>query len=99
MWFKLLCGGEIPDTVTNLMDAINGENHEWTEMYEDFAKEAAEEGFPELLDYLRLLVLLKKSMKQDIVNYLKILKRKQYLRKKNLLFGYAEIVDMFMLVR
>ena len=33
MWFKLLCGGEIPDTVTNLTDAANGENYEHTEMY------------------------------------------------------------------
>ena len=45
MWFKYLCGGEIPDTVTNLEDAANGENYEWTDMYEKFAKEAKEEGF------------------------------------------------------
>jgi rubrerythrin len=48
MWFKLLCGGEIPDTVTNLTDAANGENFEWTDMYERFAKEAKEEGFNEI---------------------------------------------------
>ena len=48
MWFKLLCGGEIPDTITNLTDALNGENYEWTEMYEEFAKVAKEEGFDEV---------------------------------------------------
>ncbi len=45
IWFKLLNGGEIPDTVANLKDAANGENYEWTDMYEKFAKEAKEEGF------------------------------------------------------
>ena len=45
MWFKLLHGGEIPDTLTNLKDAAAGENFEWTDMYAKFAKEAKDEGF------------------------------------------------------
>ena len=45
MWFKLLKGGDIPDTVENLKDAAAGENYEWTDMYKNFAKEAREEGF------------------------------------------------------
>ena len=45
IWFKLLNEGEIPNTVANLKDAANGENYEWTDMYEKFAKEAKEEGF------------------------------------------------------
>ena len=45
MWFKLLCGGEIPDTVTNLTDAANGENYEHTTMYAEFSEVAKEEGF------------------------------------------------------
>lgn len=45
IWFKLLHGGSIADTITNLKDAANGENYEWTEMYPTFAKEAREEGF------------------------------------------------------
>ena len=48
MWFKYLCGGEIPDTVTNLDDAANGENYEHTTMYEEFSKVAKEEGFDEI---------------------------------------------------
>ena len=48
MWFKLLCGGEIPDTVTNLTDAANGENYEHTTMYKEFAKVAEEEGFSDI---------------------------------------------------
>ena len=45
LWFKLLCGGEIPTTAQNLADAAAGENFEWTDMYDRMAKEAKEEGF------------------------------------------------------
>lgn len=48
IWFKLLHGGSIADTMTNLEDAANGENYEWTEMYAQFAKEAEEEGFQDI---------------------------------------------------
>lgn len=48
IWFKLLHGGSVPDTITNLKDAAEGENYEWTNMYEQFAKEAKEEGFDEI---------------------------------------------------
>lgn len=45
MWFKLLEGGSIQDTMKNLEAAAAGENYEWTDMYATFAKEAREEGF------------------------------------------------------
>jgi len=45
MWFKELHGGEIPTTAENLLDAAEGENYEWTDMYAEFAKTAREEGF------------------------------------------------------
>lgn len=45
LWFKLLNGGEINDTLANLSDAAAGENYEWTDMYARMAKEAREEGF------------------------------------------------------
>lgn len=45
IWFKLLQGGSIKDTMSNLADAAAGENYEWTDMYATFAKEAKEEGF------------------------------------------------------
>lgn len=44
LWFKLLHDG-IPTTTANLLDAAQGENYEWTDMYATFAKEAREEGF------------------------------------------------------
>ena len=45
MWYKELNGGEINSTLDNLYEAANGENYEWTDMYDKFAKEAKEEGF------------------------------------------------------
>lgn len=48
IWFKLLHEGGIPDTATNLLDAAQGENYEWTEMYAEFAKVAKEEGFTKI---------------------------------------------------
>ena len=45
MWFKLLQGGEVKSTKENLLMAAEGENYEWTDMYDEFAKTAKEEGF------------------------------------------------------
>jgi len=45
MWFKLLEGGSIKSTIENLNAAADGENYEWTDMYDEFAKTAKEEGF------------------------------------------------------
>ena len=47
IWFKLLHNG-MPDTKANLLDAANGENYEWTDMYEGFAKTAKVEGFDDI---------------------------------------------------
>ena len=45
IWFKLLHDSDVTDTATNLLDAAQGENYEWTDMYDRMAKEAREEGF------------------------------------------------------
>ena len=45
IWFKLLEGGAVKSTIENLEAAANGENYEWTDMYDGFAKTAKEEGF------------------------------------------------------
>ncbi len=58
MWFKELSG--IGSTKDNLAAAADGENFEWTEMYEDFAKTAEEEGFPELAAKFRLVGAIEK---------------------------------------
>ncbi len=48
MWYKLLNGGSISDTEHNLEAAADGENYEWTDMYDRMAREAREEGFEEI---------------------------------------------------
>ena len=58
MWFKELEG--IGDTAANLKAAADGENFEWTDMYEGFAKTAEEEGFPELADKFRKVGAIEK---------------------------------------
>ena len=58
MWFKELSG--IGNTAANLNAAAEGENFEWTDMYEDFAKTAEEEGFPELASKFRMVAAIEK---------------------------------------
>ena len=48
IWYKILHGGYVPDTVTNLKDAADGEDYENTEMYPEYAKIAYEEVFPDI---------------------------------------------------
>ena len=58
LWFKELNG--INDTAQNLADAAAGENYEWTDMYEGFAKTAEEEGFTELAIKFRMVAAIEK---------------------------------------
>lgn len=58
MWFKELSG--IGNTAENLAAAADGENYEWTDMYESFAKTAEEEGFPQLAEKFRLVGAIEK---------------------------------------
>jgi len=53
MWFKYLEGGAVKDTLSNLKSAAEGENYEWTDMYDRMAQEAEEEGFVEIADKFR----------------------------------------------
>lgn len=59
LWFKELNG--IGSTAENLVSAANGENYEWTDMYEGFAKTAEEEGFKELAAKFRLVAAIEKK--------------------------------------
>ena len=58
LWFKELNG--IGDTADNLLSAAEGENYEWTDMYDGFAKTADEEGFHELAERFRLVAAIEK---------------------------------------
>jgi rubrerythrin len=70
LWFKLLHDGDIPTTAENLKAAAEGENYEWTDMYDKFAKEAKEEGFN---DVAYLFEAVGKIEKEHEERYLKLL--------------------------
>jgi rubrerythrin len=61
LWFKELNGGDIPSTEENLLAAAEGENYEWTDMYDDFAKVAEEEGFVEIAAKFRAVAAIEKE--------------------------------------
>ena len=59
LWFKAL--GGLSDTAGNLLAAAEGENYEWTDMYDTFAKEAEEEGFTALAYQFRAVAAVEKA--------------------------------------
>ena len=61
MWFKELHGGEVPTTAETLLAAAEGENYEWTDMYDTFAKEAEEEGFKRIAFLFRSVAAIEKE--------------------------------------
>ena len=71
MWFKELHEGEVPTTTENLKDAADGENYEWTDMYEGFAKTAEEEGFKALAAKFRAVGEIEKHHEERFRRLLK----------------------------
>lgn len=71
IWFKYLHDGKVPSTEVNLKDAADGENFEWTDMYERMAKEADEEGFTEIAEKFRMVGAIEKHHEE---RYRKLLK-------------------------
>ncbi len=81
MWFKELHDGAVPDTVTNLKDAADGENYEWTDMYAGFAKTAEEEGFKELAAKFRLVADIEKHHEERYRALLKNVEAQEVFQK------------------
>ena len=79
MWFKELAG--IGDTKENLAAAAEGENYEWTDMYEGFAKTAEEEGFPELAAKFRAVGEIEKHHEERYRVLLKNIETAQVFEK------------------
>ena len=79
LWFKAL--GYLGDTASNLLDAANGENYEWTDMYERFAREAEEEGFTELAARFRGVTKIEKSHEERYRALLKNVEMQQVFEK------------------
>ena len=71
IWFKYLEGGAIKDTISNLKAAAEGENYEWTDMYDRMAKEAEEEGLKEIAAKFRGVGAIEKHHEE---RYRKLLK-------------------------
>ena len=90
MWFKALHNGSVPDTIDNLEEAANGENYEWTDMYERFAKEAEEEGFDTIAKQFRAVGEIEKRHEE---RYRKLLNN----IKENKVFVKGE--EMFWICR
>ena len=80
IWFKLLHDG-MPDTLSNLADAAAGENYEWTDMYDGFAKTADEEGFPELAEKFRAVAAIEKHHEERYRALLKNIETSQVFEK------------------
>ncbi len=79
MWFKELNG--IGDTAENLCAAAAGENYEWTDMYDGFAKTAEEEGFHDLAVKFRLVAAIEKSHEERYRALLKNVKTAEVFAK------------------
>ena len=82
MWFKELDG--IGDTAQNLAAAAAGENFEWTDMYDGFAKTAEEEGFSELAEKFRLVAAIEKEHEERYRALLKNVEAAQVFEKSEI---------------
>lgn len=74
IWFKLLHNDDVPPTEENLKDAAAGEHYEWTDMYDNFAKDAKEEGFTKISMLFEKVAAIEKEHEE---RYLKLLKNVQ----------------------
>ena len=110
MWFIELNGGEIPSTVENLEAAADGENYEWTDMYDEFARVAEEEGFKALAAKFRMVgeieedTTVEDSMdevinllkySEDVIDFLVENKGKWQIDGENIVFESQELSDEY----
>jgi rubrerythrin len=80
IWFKLL--GGIGNTPSNLLSGVAGEKYEWTTMYEDFAKEAEEEGFTEIAAKFRMVGAIEKTHEERYQRLLDNIENQQVFSKE-----------------
>ena len=82
LWFKYLHGGDVPSTAENLLDAAEGENYEWTDMYAEFAKVAKEEGFDEIAYKFEAVGKIEKEREERYRSLLDNVKNEQVFNKE-----------------
>lgn len=80
LWFKELNG--LGDTAENLLNAAEGENYEWTDMYVEFAATAEDEGFPELAKKFRLVAEIEKQHEERFRALLRNIETEKVFAKK-----------------
>ena len=83
LWFKAL--NELGNTTENLLHAAEGENYEWTDMYNTFAKEAEEEGFLELAEQFKGVALIEKAHEERFRKLLNNVEMKQVFEKSEII--------------
>ncbi len=81
IWYKLLNDG-VGSTIDNLKEAANGENYEWTTMYENFAKEAKEEGFDHIAFLFTEVAKIEKEHEERYKNLLKNIEENKVFKKE-----------------
>ncbi len=81
IWFKYLHDGAVPGTQENLKDAAEGENYEWTDMYDRMAKEAREEGFNEIAAKFKMVGAIEKHHEERYRKLLKNIEDKKVFSK------------------
>ena len=81
LWLKELNG--IGNTAENLKEAADGENYEWTDMYEGFARTAEEEGFPELAAKFRGVAAIEKHHEERYRALLRNVETAEVFRKSS----------------
>ena len=84
IWFKLLNGGKINDTLSNLQEAAAGENYEWTDMYAKFAREAREEGFNDIALLFENVAKIEKHHEERYQRLVKNIQVSKTTYKKNM---------------
>ena len=74
VWFKLLHGGEVNDTLSNLDEAIETEEYEWSDMYMNFAHDAKKEGFSDIAHLFELTAAIERSHERIYKSFVKNIK-------------------------
>jgi rubrerythrin len=80
------CVTTFADTESNLGSAIQGEHHEWTEMYKEFADTAEKEGFPDIATRIRAIMVSEKHHEERYQKYLDQIKGKTIFKKESTIF-------------
>ncbi len=81
LWFKALCGGEVPSTLDNLLAAAAGEHGEWVDMYVRMAEDADKEGFKQLAYQFRAVADIEKRHEERYKRIAELVKEGKVFKK------------------